>query len=361
MSFPRIAYVVKDFAEKKINKKIVVTSRPPFFRSQKRFLSVRMDVTNRCNLKCMICPRSLEGASAPGDHYDIDQRLFRKIAGEIFPNASELFLSCGSEPLIAKHFCEMLDVVAAAEIPFVGFTTNGLLVTEDNARKIIQCGINEIEISFDGATGATFKKIRGGASMEKVIEKVRLLNSLKAGVAKALPVIAFHITLLRSNIDEIQGILEIARDLGVPHVRALHFYPHSSLNIDGESLYYHKDLYDSSITLARAKANELGIDFISPPLFRRGAGAPQTAVAVIFENNRCVFPWTMVRIAPNGEIFPCATWLDAEPFGNLVENSFSEIWYGPRYRQLRDDMRNNRMPKACRKCPTMTEFASFLK
>jgi radical SAM protein with 4Fe4S-binding SPASM domain len=357
VSLSKFSHQLKDAAEKLTNRKLVASYYPPFISFHKRFLSVRMDITGRCNLKCIICTRSV-APSADDASGDIDQRLFLKIAEQIFPKASELFLSCASEPLMAKDLPRILEVVAQAGVPFAGFTSNGVLFNEGIIRKVISAGIKEIEISFDGANESTFRRIRGGASLKRVVENIKLFNDLKASVSASLPQIVLHTTLMLSNITEMSDILGIAHDLGISQVRALHLFPHDVLNIKEESLYHHKDLYDSCITAARAKADELGIDFLAPPLFGQGRN-DHAAVADNFKNNRCIYPWTMIRIAPNGDVFPCATWLETEPFGNLSEQTFSEIWYGRKYQQLRDEMRRNVLPKACSHCPTKMEFAAF--
>jgi len=358
MDLPNLIYRTKDLAERLIKRKIVVSSRPSFITFHKRFLSVRMDITNRCNLKCIICPRSVEKTTG-GQNFDMEWKLFSKIAKDVFPKASELFLSCGSEPLMAKQFSSVLNVVGKAKIPFVSFTTNGLLFNEDIAHKVINSDIKEIEISFDGATESTFAKIRGGSSIHGVIEKVQLLNNLKKSLSTNSPEIVFHITLMLSNIEEISNIIEIAHNLEVSCVRALHLYPHAILDIDGESLYNHKELYDKGIMAAHKRADELGIAFSAPPLFEGTRSRGRSTISGNSQDRFCVYPWTMVRISPEGNVFPCATWLEAKPFGNLNEQRFFDIWYGRQYRQLREEIRSNRLPRACKQCPTATLFFSI--
>ncbi len=353
MNLPNLIYRTKDLTEKLIKRKIVVSSRPSFIAFHKRFLSIRMDITNRCNLKCIICPRSVEEAKSD-QNFDMEWELFSKIAEDMFPNASELFLSCGSEPLMAKHLSDVLDVVGKAKVPFVGFTTNGLLFNEDIAHKMVTSDIKEIEISFDGATEATYAKIRGGSSIHKVIENVRLLNNAKKASSASFPGIVFHVTLMRSNIEEVGDIIEIAHDLEISCVRGMHLYPHAALNIDEESLYNHRELYDKSIVAAQRRADELGVDFNAPPLFGGPDRGSRSSVSGNSQDRICVYPWTMVRITADGTVLPCAIWWEAKGFGNLNEQRFFDIWYGKQYRRLREEIRINRLPKICKECPKIT-------
>lgn len=74
----------------------------------KRFLHVYMDQNNKCNLRCVMC-----GFSDPRvkdiPKYDMPFWLFEKIAGEIFPYAEYLALSCLTEPLMTKDFPQRLE------------------------------------------------------------------------------------------------------------------------------------------------------------------------------------------------------------------------------------------------------------
>lgn len=310
-----------------------------------------MDITTRCNLKCLICPRSARDSKAAHE-FDIERTLFNKIAEEIFPRTSELFLSCGSEPLMARNFFSVLEVVRKAKIPFVAFTTNGLLLNETIMRKLISSGIKEIYVSFDGAVPDTFAKIRSGASIHKVIENLRLFNHIKRLLSAATPRIELHTTLMRSNIDEIAGIIEIAHDLEVPRVTARHLCPFPQLGIDDESLHEHKDLHNVSIRLAHKRAKELGVDFESPPLFNESSLSTHSAEP---KKLICLLPWTATSIGPDGVVRPCtywheSNWFAGEHFGNLHESNFWDIWYGQAYLRLREEIRNNKPGEICAQC-----------
>ena len=81
---------------------------------QGRFLRLFLDVTNKCNLKCIMCgvPRT------DTTRCDTTLDLYRKIAFSTFPFVKELWLSCGNEPFIIKDFIDMLGYIKEFEIPF---------------------------------------------------------------------------------------------------------------------------------------------------------------------------------------------------------------------------------------------------
>lgn len=282
----------------------------------------------------------------------MEPTLFRKIAGEILPRTSELFLSCGAEPLIARNLLDVLRVIGKAQVPFVAFTTNALLFNEENIREVVSSGVKEVYVSFDGATEGTFAKIRGGASIYRVMEKIKFINGVKRSLSATTPRIELHVTLMRSNIEELEGIIDIAGSLEIHRVTALHVYPFPQLHLEDESLFRHRDLYDDCVKAARERAFRLGIEFDSPPLFEKAA--PAGACDLREDRNpACVLPWKSFVIWPNGNVLPCSFWYEGEPFGSLTESSFQKIWYGPRYQQLRESIRNNILGDNCIHCPAL--------
>ena len=349
MNKQNLIHRAKDRTERILNRRIGVSNRLPFIELQKRFLSVWMDITSRCNLSCMICWRS-DKNSRTAPKSDIEERLFLKIAREIFPRTAELFLSCGAEPLIARNLLSMLEVIGRGKIPFVAFTTNALLFNEDIARRVVEIGVNEIYVSFDGATEETFAKIRGGASVSKVIEKIRLLNRVKRDCSTAVPKIELHMTLMRSNIREIEQIIEIAHDLELPRVTALHLWPH--LGLDEENLYNHKRLYNECIAGARKRARELGVELDAPPQFgTKESYSPDIQKREVGAGQSCRLPWNSTVIRPDGQVAPCSFMYNETAFGNLNEKSFRDIWYGPNYQALREEIRCNNLRDFCARCP----------
>jgi len=250
---------------------------------------------------------------------------------------------------MARNFSDILRVVGKSQIPFVAFTTNGLLLNEENIQEIISAGVKEIYVSFDGATQGTFGAIRGGASIQKVMKNIRLINHIKQLHSTPTPRVELHITLMRSNIEEVEGIIEIAHSLQISRVTALHFHAFPQLNLDSESLHNHTDISDTCLERARKRAAELNVKFDCPPAFKQAKPAP-TRIRPNPTKQVCVLPWTSVVIRHDGDVFPCGVWYDGEPFGNLTKSSFSEVWYGPKYQALRTEMREHKLQSVCGRC-----------
>lgn len=90
-----------------------------------RYYVVRMDTNHNCNLKCKMCYFSSREEKRIEE---IDPLTFNTIASNLFRKTQVLYLSCYAEPLYSKHFISYLAIARENHIPFIGFTTNGMLL-----------------------------------------------------------------------------------------------------------------------------------------------------------------------------------------------------------------------------------------
>ncbi len=73
----------------------------------------------------------------------------------------------------------------------------------------------------------------------------------------------------------------------------------------------------------------------------------------IVESGPCLVPWFSTYITAKGKVLPCCYLTDeSHILGNVFEEDFRDIWNGPRYREFRKQMRENRGRLAgCQHCP----------
>ena len=322
---------------------------------RERFLTVRMDVINRCNLHCKMCYFSLdEVRSKP--RVEMSELVFERIAHDVFPVATQLILSAGAEPLCAAHFPEMLELAGKYQIPHIAFFTNGMLLNEQNIPRIVRAGVNVMTVSFDGATAATFEAIRRGARFGTVVDHIRLLQKTKAELGVTAPDIHFGVVLMRSNIRELPDILRLAKELGVAKVTASHLVPYQELRTAEESLTHEPELANEFLDKARATAQELGMAFDAPPNFPP-RGQTEARPAAPPARLECYWPWRELLIRPDGTTHPCCYWYEDTSMGDFASQRFSAIWFGAKYRRLREELTTGAYRETCAKCPGMNPIS----
>ncbi|MHC4399616.1 MAG: radical SAM/SPASM domain-containing protein [Planctomycetota bacterium] len=144
---------------------------------------VRVETTNACNAKCIICPH--KEMQRPVRR--MDDELFGRIIDECGENrCREVHLHNFGEPLIDKKLEDRVRFAKKRGIPKVKIFSNGSLLNEKRARGLIEAGLDEIKISFDGATREEFERIRAPLKFDTVVNNVKglvaLRNEMKASL-----------------------------------------------------------------------------------------------------------------------------------------------------------------------------------
>lgn len=305
-----------------------------------RSLVVRMDTTNRCNLRCSMCPMKFSDADPERVWMDMDPDLFSRIAGQVFPGAKSVALSCGAEPLCNPDFPRYLEMLYKADVPVREMVTNGLLLTGDKLESLLSFPPSTVFVSVDGAVVETQAAIRGGCDLNVVIGNLRTLSEKKAARRARLPRLVFSTTLQRRNLAELPGIIRLAAECGAHAVNFSFLVPYEGLDMASETLDPKCEAVDAVLEEADRIAKSLGV-------LLAGSGT----AAVVAE---CRYIENWVFIAPDGLVFPCPYWNLREPIGDLRSESFRDARNGMGYRLLRDRLASGVLEGVCSSCPELT-------
>jgi len=333
-----------------------------------RPLKLEMDVVNQCNLRCTMCHFS-------GAEYSFSKRPkremavedFARIAEQLFPLCAHLSLSISTEPLLHRKLGELLQITARYKVPFVYMYTNGLLLNERIIDQIMRSKVNQLCISVDGATKATYERIRIGAKFERLIANIQALNRVKVSLRSATPHLCFNVVLMRSNIRELPALVRLAHEMQIESIAAVHMVPLAIAVADPkvESLQWDKDLCNRMLDEARALADQYHIDITLPDRFG-AAEAPSPLIQVGIRQRdlcflppqpeapaqpSCLFPWHFVGLDSDGNLMPCGWWHNQAPVGNVLKESFAEIWNNEHYRKLRSEHVHGTLRPVCQTCP----------
>lgn len=310
-----------------------------------RTLSVFMDQSNKCNLRCVMCGFSDPRVAGLGK-YDMPPAVFERVAAEVFPRASYVALSCLTEPYMTRDFDRRLEVASRCGIPFTEVITNATLWNEERVETLVRCGISRVAVSIDGATAATYEAIRVGARLEKVLANVRLLTDRKRRLGSALPALRINHVLTEANVDEFPAFLAMAEDLGADgvDVRTVARMSDAVYKGSADAAFYGK-VHAVRDTLAAWSARTGIADW--------GVLRWQPSRIDLFAANgekvTCRRPWDTVAIHANGDVVPCISWT-RPPLGNLARSSFREIFEGPAFEALRAEFTASRPGIDCEHC-----------
>jgi MoaA/NifB/PqqE/SkfB family radical SAM enzyme len=172
-----------------------------------RPLGVQLELTRRCNLRCVQCYN--DSGTASSQEFSREQwlELARQI-GEM--GVFEIVIS-GGEPLLSDCVFDVMDVLDGYGVQFV-FITNGWLVNKRTVKRLLKYRYNWVQISIDGSTAETHDRIRGvPGSFKRAITAAKTLSDV------GLPVVAAF-TACKLNLAEIGEFIDFCGLLGIGRV-----------------------------------------------------------------------------------------------------------------------------------------------
>lgn len=328
-----------------------------------RPLKIEMDITNQCNLRCVMCHFSLpEYQQAPRQH--ITEAQFGDIASQLFHRASQVALSYGTEPLLHRELPRLLTELARHGVPHTYLHTNGLLLTEAHVEAMLDTGFSVLFVSVDAATRATYESIRIGGSFARLRERLAMLARQKERRGSRTPALTLGFVIMRQNLHELPAMIDFAAEVGATAVNATHMAAWESVGNARFAVAEDKARCNEAIAAARARAAVCGIRFVAPPPFVLAASAATEVASpppdarfgldqTIAPAAPCPFPWSFVAIDPKGFVLPCGWWDQAlsGPMGNVFTTDFAAIWHGEAYRALRARHMARQFSGPCAQCP----------
>src|SRR4029079_11743883 len=155
-----------------------------------RFMHVEMDITSRCNIRCVMCYHSLD-EYARGKAVFFPLEAFEALAAIALPRAHTLTLSLGSEPTTSPHFAGILRAAARHCVPELTFFTNATLLRGELIDVVLDTNVTQICVSIHAATAGTYEAIRRGARFDEVVGNVRALVAARAARGRIHPRLRF--------------------------------------------------------------------------------------------------------------------------------------------------------------------------
>lgn len=307
------------------------------------YLPIKLDIENisRCNFRCTTCQVSDWKQGKRAGDMSLDN--FRALLDEQY-GLVEIKLQGMGEPLMqGDDFFEMIRLARAHHI-WVRTVTNGsLLHLRDNFKKLIDSGVNEVQISIDGAKKSTFEAIRRGADFETVLENCRRINAYCK--ARGLERTKMWTVVQRANEGELCDLVDLAADLGFStQVFALNLVdwgnPDWRVRNDAVSVLDHFSCRTARELIERGESRGVKVRFwIAVERFR--AGSPGTI---------CPWPFERTFVSSDSRIVPCCVIANPDNFELNGAKGAAGIWKGRDYRAFRQAHLDGRIPDVCKSC-----------
>jgi len=278
-------------------------------------MTLSMEPTTACNLRCPECPSGLRSFSRPTGNLKAD--FFRNTIDQIADKLIYLIFYFQGEPYINPDFLKM--VAYAHERGLYTITsTNGHFLTDANCQETINSGLDRIIISLDGTTQETYESYRKEGSLEKVLEGTRNLMKWKKKMKSSTPHVVLQFLVVRPNEHQIPELYKLAEELGIKDVK---------------------------LKTAQIYDYEQGNPLI-PTQEKYSRYAEQADGSYAVKNDlldHCWKLWHACVITWDGLVVPCCFDKDAtHRLGNLKQRDFLDIWQGTPYQTFRSRLLQGR-------------------
>ncbi|UII28662.1 SPASM domain-containing protein [Fulvivirga maritima] len=292
-------------------------------------ISISIEPTTSCNLRCPECPSGLRSFTRPTGMLPND--LFKKVIDELQDTLVYLLFYFQGEPYLHKSFLDLVKYASDRKI-YTATSTNAHYLNDEMARKTVESGLDRLIVSIDGTTQETYQSYRVGGRLHKVIEGTKNIVRWKKELNSKTPHVIFQFLVVRPNEHQIEDVKKMAADLGVDEVgfKTAQIYDYEN----GSDLIPTIDKY------SRYKNNGDGTYSIKNKLL-----------------DHCWKMWHSSVITWDGKVIPCCFDKDAHyRMGDLQQFSFKEVWEGDTYRKFRQAIVKSRSKiEMCQNCTEGTK------
>lgn len=295
-------------------------------------ISISIEPTTSCNLRCPECPSGLRSFSRPTGMLGED--VFIKAIDELSKDTTYLILYFQGEPYLNKKFFEYVQYAASKKM-YLATSTNAHYLTDEIARKTVESGLDRLIISIDGTTQESYEKYRIGGSLEKVLEGARNMVKWKRELNSSTPHLIFQMVVFSTNEHQIPELYALAKEIGIDEVglKTAQVYDFENGN----------ELLPMQAKYSRYKKNASGKYSLKNKML-----------------NQCWRLWSGAVITWDGKVVPCCFDKDAQhQLGNVDQESFRKVWRNEAYHRFRNALLKSRSEiDICKNCSEGTKVWS---
>lgn len=250
--------------------------------------SLRISITNRCNLDCIYC----HSEGDEGSRKEMSAKTISTIVSTAAKFGVNKVKFSGGEPLVRKDFEDILRQLP--KLKDVSVTTNGAYLKE-RAFGLKEAGLDRVNVSLDTLDPEKYAYITHGSP--ETLQKV--LEGIDAAISAGLTPVKLNMVLLKGiNEDEIDDMLELVRskkgNLILQIIQVMDFRDGAQYDLDADSIEKKLEQHADNITMRNMHHRKkyvidgAEVEFVRP-----------------IENTEFCANCNRLRITADGKLKPC--------------------------------------------------------
>jgi radical SAM protein with 4Fe4S-binding SPASM domain len=197
------------------------------------------------------------------------------------------------EPLLNENIYEMVRYARDSGVR-VELSTNATMLDESRSRKLLDCGVDNLILAFDGATAASYEKYRAGAKFDWVKRNIEAFLAFKLKSRARMKVI-LQMVLLRDN--------------------------------EHETSLFKKMWNRRGVDIIRFKEDQLKYSSIRADIYRPRKERKRLPCFLLWRGS--------IFIRHDGTVAPCCRFAGKPPLGDLRKSSFDQFWNSTEMQNIR--------------------------
>lgn len=287
---------------------------------------LQLDVSTYCTLHCPTCPRTALAEDWRNAH------ISWAVIERLLPHAGRfkfVHLQGWGEPLLHPELPAIVSRFTTAGAA-CGLTTNGVHLTPELGRSLLDAGLKVLTVSLSGATPATQALLRPPSKLDEIVAAVAGFKAMAGATCQV------RLSFLRQpeNQHEMAAAVRLAKRLKLDDVIGVnptfHAIPeHAQRQVHGDPSARRAARHARWAALfARQHFTLVDVTPDNPPSC---ANRPQEnlTVSVTGDVSPCVFLQLPLKSRPDAFDRPLLN------FGNVLDTDLEAIWNAPAYRAFR--------------------------
>ncbi|MBQ7060482.1 MAG: radical SAM protein [Clostridia bacterium] len=296
----------------------------PFMRAPHRMdLMVSAMTENghwHCNQKCVHC---YAAGQARAEEKELSTEQWKAVIDRLRAAGVTQVTFTGGEPTLRPDLFELIDY---SKWFITRLNTNGILLTPDFCEKLRKASLDSIQITFYSSDEAIHNRLVGAPRFADTAAGIE--NALAAGLS-----VSVNTPLCTLNRDYV-STLEYLHEKGVIYVTCSGLIttgnaakePSERLQLSNEEI---RDILAEAVHYCYS--NGMEISFTSP-----GWVAADFCETLGISTPTCGACLSNMAVTPGGGVVPCQSWLSGEALGNILEESWENIWNGEACARIRE-------------------------
>lgn len=301
-----------------------------FFILPKSPKTIQIEITNVCNLNCRMCPRRFLNVEEKHMNFEVFKKVINNSKG-----AKEIILTGWGEPLSYPYISQAVKYCRESGFK-TRLTTNGVLLTNELAEKLIAAGLDEITFSLESLA---FDSDDFGHIVKNQAENIENLAR-----KKNRPEIIIQTTIRKGKEQDIFELINFAKKINAKSVNLVRIYNKLNPELGRPDFKEEKKIVRKAVNFG----DKSGV-VVSCFQHSLGRGFFRFIFKIIKSSLHrkekfCSKLFTDVYINIKGELTPCCV-LRNYKIGSLLEEPISDLWENIKFQSFRKNWKN-----VCQKC-----------